>query len=89
MRARVIERDGEVVAVAGYYVTNGWAAVFSDIKDETLPKLLIWREALKVMRDVKIKAFCVGDEKSGAFLQRLGWKFNNSGPDGDIYTWAV
>lgn len=73
MRATVAELDGRVVGIAGYYMAQGVAFVFSDCKAE-LPKMTIWREAVKYMQGLTIPAICVASEGSERFLERLGWK---------------
>lgn len=84
LRARVLDLDGEVVGIAGYYVLNGHALVFSDNRDG-IPKMTIWREAVKFMADLKLPAVCLASEDSGAFLKRLGWRH----VEGEIYQWPV
>lgn len=84
LRARVLERDGEVIGIAGYYVLNGHALVFSDNR-EGIPKMTIWREAVKFMADLKLPAICLASEDSGAFLKRLGWRH----VEGETYQWPV
>lgn len=86
IRARVLERDGEVVGVAGYFVTGGMAVMFSD-KRADIPKMTIWREAVAMMKGMKIPAVCVAESGSGPFLERLGWKRAGTSADGDVYTW--
>jgi hypothetical protein len=83
MRAWVLKRNDEVLGVAGFYVSNGVAVVFSDSTDG-IPKLRIWRESLKFMRDLKIPAICT-TQGSGPFLERLGWIYVGPSSDGDVY----
>lgn len=86
VRARVIERDGDVVAVAGYYFAGSRVAVFSDLKAD-LPKMTIWREAKALMDGISLPAYCMTNTGAGQFLKRLGWDFHSTSPDGDFYTW--
>lgn len=72
VRARVIETDGEVAGIAGYYLSGGVAVFFSEIR-KPIPKMTIWRESLRFMKDVKMPAVCFSEDGSGAFLKRLGW----------------
>ena len=82
MRARVLERDGEVVGIAGYYLVGGVAFMFSDNRDD-IPKLTIWREAKAMMAEMKLPAICTATEQSGPFLERLGWVPVGNG----VYSW--
>lgn len=86
IRAKVLERDGEVVGVAGYYVGGPTAVVFSDAK-EGIPKIRIWREAVKFMRELNLPALCVATPGSEAFLQRLGWTFAGLDDGKEVYRW--
>lgn len=84
IRARVLEIDGEVMGIAGYYLVNGAAFVFSDNK-EGIPMIRIWREAKAFMESLNLPAICMADENSGPFLERLGWQ----SVDGEFYKWQV
>lgn len=86
VRARVLEDGGAIVGVAGYHVENGYAVVFSD-KAGYIPKITIWREALGMMADIKIRALCVAESGSGRFLERLGWVFAGNSSMGEVYQW--
>lgn len=86
VRARVLEQDGEVIGVAGYYILNGMAVVFSD-SNRPIPKMTIWREALAMMATIKIPAVCVANEGSGPFLERLGWVHVTDDETGGVYSW--
>lgn len=83
VRAKVLERDGEVLGIAGYYVTPRAAVVFSDAKPG-IPKQLIWREAVAFMADLKLPAICACESDGAArFLKRLGWAEAGEG----VFTW--
>ena len=86
VRARVLERGGEVVGVAGYYMAGGFAIVFSDIKGK-IPSMTIWREAVALLESLKVPAICVAQEGSEKLLERLGWKHASSSENGEVYTW--
>lgn len=86
VRAQVMTIDGAVVGVAGYYIANGVAVVFSDAKDG-IPKMAIWRAAKAFMADFKLPAICVAEENSGPFLERLGWVHVGPSEAGEVYQW--
>ena len=86
VRARVLEKDGRVVGVAGYHIINGVAVMFSDVSGDIAP-ITIWREAKAMMASMKIPAMCVGESYSGAFLERLGWERAGRSAVGEVYTW--
>lgn len=86
IRARVLERDGAVVGVAGYYIINGLAVMFSDSKGD-ISKMTIWRESKAMMDGMKIPAICVSQDGSGPFLERLGWQYVGPSADGEVYKW--
>lgn len=88
VRARVLEQDGRVVGLAGYYIAGGVAVMFSDMK-EAIPAMTIWRESKAMMAEIKIPAICVAESNSGPFLERLGWVCAGPSTDGDVYTWQV
>ncbi len=89
VRARVMERDGDIVALCGYYIAGGQAAVFSDIKDKALPKLAVWREAVRFMKTIKVPAYCIADDGSAPFLERLGWKWAGDTNEGGLFQWEA
>ena len=83
VRAKVLDVDGEVVGIAGYYVTPRAIVVFSGASPG-IPKLRIWREALRFMADLKLPAICFCQSPDAArFLERLGW--HNAGEE--VFTW--
>lgn len=84
VRARVLEQDGEILGVAGYYMAGGTAVVFSDMKPG-ISKMTIWRESVAMMKTIKMPALCHASDGSGPFLERLGWR--PVGPDGEVYEW--
>lgn len=86
MRARVLEVDGEVVGIGGYWVLNGVAIVFSDVAGDISP-IRIWREAVEFMNDLDMPARCVADAGSEKFLKRLGWVHLGSSDDGEVFEW--
>lgn len=86
IRAHVMERDGEVLGIGGYYLAGGTVVVFSDLKDG-VPKLRVWREALAMMDRLKFPAICMATENSGRFLRRLGWQYVGPSDEGDVYQW--
>lgn len=88
LRAWSLEADGRVVAMAGYFMSEGKAVVFSDIKED-VPKMTIWREAKRFMERLKVPSVCVATDESGPFLERLGWVFVGHSEDGEVYTWQV
>lgn len=88
LRARVLEVDGEIVGVAGYYLMGNVAVMFSDSKGD-IPKMTIWRESKAMMDRIKIPAICIAQEGSGRFLKRLGWTYAGPSPDGEVYEWRV
>lgn len=86
IRARVLEIDGEIAGVAGYYIVNGVAVMFSDSRGD-IPAMTVWRESKAMMDSMKIPAVCVAEENSGPFLKRLGWTYEGPSKDGDVYSW--
>ena len=88
IRARVLEVGGEVVGVAGYYMVNGVAVMFSDKKGD-IPKMTIWRESRAMMDKIETPAVCVAEEGAGPFLERLGWQHAGPSSEGEVYTWQV
>lgn len=84
IRAKVIAVDGEVVGLAGYYIVDGVAVVFSE-SNGAIPKQRIWRESLKFMRGLKLRSICSATETSGPFLKRLGWEYMGPSSNGDMY----
>lgn len=89
IRARVAEQDGRIVAVLGYYVQDGIARVFSEVR-EPLPKMTIWREAAAMMARIKVPAVCLADRDhpgSCRLLERLGWQHAGTTPEGEVYAW--
>tara|TARA_Y100000310_G_scaffold30952_1_gene29368 strand:- start:444 stop:794 length:351 start_codon:yes stop_codon:yes gene_type:complete len=86
VRARVLERDGEIVGVAGYWMAGGMAVMFSDARGD-IPKLTIWREAKAMMQSMNIPALCIATEGSEPFLERLGWRYLGPSQDGGVYQW--
>lgn len=80
LRAKVLVRDGEVIGLAGHYLMNGVAVVFSESKGD-VPKMTVWRESVKFMKTLSLPAICVASDGSGPFLERLGWRH----VDGEIY----
>ena len=86
VRARVLEQNGDIVGVAGYYVACGLRVVFSDMKPG-IPMMTIWRESVAMMKTITPPAICFSDGASGPFLERLGWQHECSTPDGEVYKW--
>ena len=84
----MLELDGKLQGIAGYWVVNGTAVVFSDtVPDAEIPRLRIWRESLAFMKQLDMPARCLADETSGRFLARLGWEHLGSSDEGEIYEW--
>lgn len=86
LRARALERNGEVLGLAGWYLAAGKAVVFSDMKPG-IPKSLIWREARAFMAELRLPAICVASEGAGPFLERLGWVHVSGSDVGEVYAW--
>ena len=86
IRANVLDVDGEVLGIAGYYLHGGNAVVFSDNKPD-IPKLTIWRQAKALMKSLRLPSVCFATETSGPFLKRLGWQFVEETDAGDMYKW--
>ena len=84
VRARVLEVDGRIVGVAGYYIEGSCAVVFSDAKED-IPKMTVWREAKAMMQSIRLRGVCTACEGSGPFLERLGWKHMGEG----VYEWQL
>ncbi len=84
MRAWVLEIEGEIAGIAGYYFTGGTAVVFSEMR-RAIPAAVIWRESIEMMRKIKFPAICVAQDGSGRFLERLGWVTE----DGEVYKWRL
>lgn len=82
----MLEIDGKVVGLAGYYLMGGHAVMFSDGK-EGIPKMTIWRESVAMMQSMKLPAICFSHDGSGPFLKRLGWTYVGPSPDGEVYKW--
>lgn len=86
VRAWAWRVDGEVMAVAGYYMHGMTAVVFSELKPGA-PKLAIWRESRKFMEKIKLPAICGTTPESRPFLERLGWKFSHMDGEKEVLTW--
>lgn len=86
IRAKVLDVNGEVKGIAGYYLAHGFAVVFSDNKPD-IPKMTIWRQAKSLMESLNLPAVCLATETSGPFLERLGWQFAEETDAGDMYKW--
>lgn len=85
--AWVWERDGDVVAVAGWHRAEGVPMVFSDMKPGQ-PKLAIWRHAVEFTDMIPDGAYCIAQEGAAKFLTALGWSFVQSDPKvGEVYQW--
>ena len=89
VRAWVLEKNGDVVGIAGYWLAGGRAVVFSDLMQSGMPKVTIWRAAREFMKKLKIPSLCVAQEGSGPFLERLGWDYLGDSPDGEVYQWEL
>ncbi len=87
-KAKVLEIDGELAGILGYWVVAGRAVVFSDIR-APIPKMTIWRESKAFLESLRIPAICVASDTSGPFLERLGWVFSKTTEDGDVYEWQA
>lgn len=72
-RVWVLDIGGKVAGVAGYRVVGGCLLAFSDVA-EGVPKMTVWRKAHEFMAMLKRTTYCEGSEKSGPFLERLGWQ---------------
>lgn len=91
IRARVAVDGDEVVGIAGYFVRHGMAHVVSEIRGD-LPKQLIWREAVAMMKRINLPAVCLADPAiagSCRFLERLGWRHVETTEQGEVYSWRV
>lgn len=82
IRAWVLEMDGEVVGVSGWYGVP--RVVFSDVR-EGVPKMTIWRAAKAMMAKMDKPAVCQGSEGSRAMLERLGWQELED----EVFTWQA
>lgn len=92
-RGRVVTVDGEPAGIVGWYLANGRAFVFSEVREALKPfKTAIWREAINVMQGLKLPGVCVADpSEPGAekFLRRLGWRHVGRSVDGEVYEWPI
>ena len=92
-RAMAIERDGELVAVTGYYLQEGRAVLFSAIKPEVREKSGFSRAMLRFARQLQGEVREMGFQllaaadptipHSARFLERLGFKHEYK----EIYSW--
>lgn len=82
VKARVLEVEGTVRGILGYYMLGRAAVVFSDMRGD-IPKMTIWREAKAFMESMTLPAVCEATETSGPLLERLGWRHI----DGGVYEW--
>lgn len=90
IRARVLERDGEVIGIAGYWVDNGVAVVFSDYDREAgITPARMWKEAVVYMRNLKMPARCLATPGSEKFLTRLGWVHTETTESGEMFEWHL
>jgi hypothetical protein len=88
VRAWVWELDGEILTVAGWYVTPGVAVVFSDMFLDNAPSLAVFRRARDFLKDVPPPAICEGTRKSRRFLEALGWEHMGSvADDVELFKW--
>lgn len=89
IRGQVWDRDGELLAFAGYWLINGAAFVYSDIKpDIDVPQITIAREAIKFLADLHHHGVCVAqDENAERFLKFLGWVYEGPSDEGEVYSW--
>jgi len=86
VRAWVMEKDGVVVGIAGYFLSGGRAVMFSDM-NAPIPAMAIWRASVALMKSMQVPAICVGTEKSAPFLKRLGWVYVGNSSDGMVFEW--
>lgn len=86
VRAWAWDVDGKPAAVAGYYLKNGQAVVFSDMI-EGAPKIRIWREAKVFMEGIALPAVCEATRGSERFLERLGWVHMQTTDECEVYRW--
>jgi len=86
LKAKVWEIDDRVVAIAGYWMQNGAAVVFSDMaEDVDAAPLHIFREAKAFMGSLDAPAVCVATPGSEKFLRLLGWSHRETSESGEIY----
>ena len=86
VRVWVLEHDGQVLGLAGYFMQDGKAVLFSDVR-EGVPKMTIWRAALAFMKSLDMPLVCEGTQKSAAFLERLGWVYVGDNDNGMVFEW--
>ena len=80
--------DGEIVAVFGALLGQKQTMLFSDVKDNLqVSPVIIWRWAkrsLKLINDMKQPLYATS-QKSGRFLQSLGFYHHGTTKYGELY----
>lgn len=88
IKARVLELNGKLQGIAGYWEVDGETIVFSDVAaDAEITPIRIWREAQEFMKQLDRPARCLAGEGSERFLTRLGWEHLGSCDEGEIFEW--
>ena len=95
-RGWVAELDGRVIGLAGFALLGNPPMAFSDMTEEMKAfPVTIMRESRKVMKTLakdRKTAYCLASKDlpgSEKFLQRLGWKWHTTDPNGEIYAWQT
>lgn len=80
--------NGHIVAVFGALLSKDGTMLFSDMKKELdIPAILVWRwakRALSLINDMRQPLYATS-QKSGRFLNSLGFVFRGNTKSGKLY----
>lgn len=90
----VAELDGKIIGIGGFALLGMPALAFSDMTEEMKAfPITIMRESKRIMAELaktRSSAYCLASKEfpnSAQFLERLGWVWQRSDPNGEIYAW--
>lgn len=91
-RIMVMEKDRQLLGVAGITIERGRTVAFSDMKEGIPPRIILWaaRQFMALVAEVKAPVIALASDKypnSGRFLKALGFNYIETQPAGDIYIW--
>lgn len=93
-RAMILEKDGELLAIAGITVERDKAVVFSEIKGCLSPKIIIWatKQFVPFLQKTKLPLMAIASKEypnSKKYLEYIGFYFFAKQGDGDVYLWPT
>lgn len=86
---------GEPACLAGLILERGGCIAYSEMREVNAPKQTIWRTAralleLIVALGLPMHAACdVGNERTQAFVQRLGFTKERKFNDSELFSWPI